>query len=265
MSINYLKKATKTPETDEAETRKIVNEMLNDIKQGGEEAVRKYAKKLDNWTAEIIVTQDEIKKAAATLDQGTKGDIQFAYDQVYGFARKQRESMVEFETEIFPGVVVGQRLIPVNVAGCYVPGGRYAHAASAIMSIATARAADVPYVVACSPPHRGGGIHPSILYAMSVCKPDVIMTLGGVQGIAAMAYGIFTAKPADILVGPGNKFVAEAKRILYGEVGIDIFAGPSEILVIADETADPEIVAIDLVVPGVTTEKRLWSLLERRP
>ena len=247
MSINYLKKATKTAETDETKTREIVVSMLEDIRKNGEEAIKKYAQKLDNWTGDFIVTKDEIDKAAASLNQQTKDDIQFAHEQVYNFAVKQRESMLEFETELHPGVVAGQKLIPVNVAGCYVPGGRFAHAASAIMSIATAKAARVPYIVACSPSHHGGGIHPSILYAMSVCKPDVIMTLGGVQAIAAMAYGIFTGKPADILVGPGNKFVAEAKRILYGEVGIDVFAGPSEILVIGDETADPDIVAADLV------------------
>ena len=247
MSINYLKKATKTPETDETQTREIVVSMLDDIKANGEEAVKKYAEKLDNWTGDFIITKDDIDKAAASLGQRTRDDIQFAYEQVYNFAKKQRESMLEFETELYPGVVAGQKLIPVNVAGCYVPGGRFAHAASALMSIATAKAAGVPYIVACSPSHHGGGIHPSILYAMSVCNPDVILTLGGVQAIAAMAYGIFTGKPADILAGPGNKFVAEAKRILYGEVGIDVFAGPSEILVIADETADPDIVAVDLV------------------
>ena len=247
MSVQYLKKAAKTPETDESATRQTVMEMLLAIKDGGEKAVRDYAAKLDGWTGDIIVTREEVDRAAATLDDQTRKDIQFAYEQVYNFAVKQRESMKEFQTELHPGVIAGQRLIPVNVAGCYVPGGRFAHAASAIMSIATARAAGVPFVAACSPPHHGGGIHPSILYAMSVCKPDVILTLGGVQGVAALAYGIFTGKPADILVGPGNKYVAEAKRILYGEVGIDVFAGPSEILVIADDSADPEIVAVDLV------------------
>ncbi len=247
MSTQFLKKAEKTPETDEGSTRRIVMEMLGNIRENGEKAARDYAAKLDGWTGDIIITQAEIDQAAATLNDQTREDINFAHQQVHTFAVKQRESMQEFQTELHPGVTAGQRLIPVNVAGCYVPGGRFAHAASAIMSIATARAAGVPFVVACSPPHKGGGIHPSILYAMSVCKPDVILALGGVQGVAAMAYGIFTGKPADILVGPGNKYVAEAKRILYGEVGIDVFAGPSEIMVIGDETADPEIVAIDLV------------------
>ncbi len=247
MSITYLKKADKSPETGETKTREIVVEMLDTIRANGEEAVKEYACKLDEWTDEIIVTQEEIDKATADLSLQVKEDIRFAYEQVYAFAKKQRESMLEFETELHPGVIAGQRLIPVNVAGCYVPGGRFAHAASAVMSIATARAAGVPYVVACSPSHHGGGIHPSILYAMSVCKPDVIMTLGGVQAVAAMAYGIFTDRPADILVGPGNRFVAEAKRILFGEVGIDVFAGPSEILVIADQAADADIVAMDLI------------------
>jgi len=150
-----------------------------------------------------------------------------------------------------PGLIAGQRLVPVNVAGCYVPTGRYAHIASAYMSIATARAAGVPTVIACSTPYRGDGrndgIHPEVLYAMHVAGADVIMTLGGVQAIAAMAQGLFTGKPADIIVGPGNKFVAEAKRMLFGQVGIDVFAGPSEIAVIADESADPDIVASDIV------------------
>lgn len=247
MTVSYLKKATKTAETDEGKTQEIVLNMLNDIRANGEEAVKKYAEKLDKWTGNFIVKQEEIDKAAGMLNEQTKKDIQFAYEQIYEFAVQQRKSMLEFETELYPGVIAGQRLIPVNAAGCYVPGGRFAHAASALMSIATARAAGVPFVVACSPSHQGAGIHPSILYAMAVAKPDVILTLGGVQAIAAMTFGIFTGKPADIIVGPGNKFVAEAKRILFGEVGIDVFAGPSEILVIADETADPEIVAFDLV------------------
>ena len=245
--MEILKKAAKTPETDESATRKVVLDMLNNIKENGESAVRDYAANLDGWKGDIVVTQDQIDEAASLVGEQTRSDIQFAHEQVFNFAKKQRDSMLEFETELYPGVTAGQRLIPVNVAGCYVPGGRFAHAASALMSIATARAAGVPFIVACSPPHQGKGIHPSILYAMSVCKPDVILTLGGVQGVAAMAYGIFTGKPADILVGPGNKYVAEAKRILFGEVGIDVFAGPSEILVIADETADTEIVAADLV------------------
>jgi len=163
------------------------------------------------------------------------------------FALAQRNSIEEFQLELHPGVVAGQRLIPVNVAGCYVPTGRYAHIASAYMGVATAKAAGVPMVVACSTPYQGEGIHPYVLYAMNVAGADMIMTLGGVQAIAAMAYGLFGARPADIIVGPGNKYVAEAKRLLFGKVGIDVFAGPSEVAVIADDSADAMIVASDLV------------------
>ncbi len=168
------------------------------------------------------------------------------------FALAQKESLREFETEVAPGLTAGQRLVPVNVAGCYVPTGRYAHIASAYMSIATAKAAGVPTVVAAaspyqSAPYKGEGIHPQVLYAMQVAGADVVLTLGGVQAIAALAYGLFTGKPADIIVGPGNKYVAEAKRALFGKVGIDVLAGPTEIGIIADDSADPAIVASDLV------------------
>lgn len=247
MAVRYLKKATRTPETGEDETRDTVDRMLREISAGGEDAVRAYAARLDQWTGEILVTPDAVAKRTASLPGTVKDDIRFAHDQVFRFAQRQRESLHEFETELHPGLVCGQKLIPVNAAGCYVPGGRYAHIASAYMSIATARAAGVPFVIACSPSHKGGGIHPVVLYAMSVAKPDVIMTLGGVQAIATLAYGLFTGKAADVIAGPGNKFVAEAKRILFGQVGIDVFAGPSEILVIADDSADPLLVACDLV------------------
>jgi sulfopropanediol 3-dehydrogenase len=179
------------------------------------------------------------------VPQTAKEDIRFAYDQVYGFAVKQRESMKAFETELLPGVTLGQRLVPCQCAGCYVPGGRFAHAASAVMSVATARAAGVPFIVACTPP-RDDSINPTIAYALYLSGADVIMALGGVQAIGTMAFGLFTGKPADILVGPGNAYVAEAKRELFGEIGIDVFAGPTESLIIADQTADPMIVAVDL-------------------
>jgi len=159
---------------------------------------------------------------------------------------KQREALIDFETELSPGLWAGQRQIPMQAAGCYVPGGRYAHVASAIMSVGTAKAAGVDHVIACSPPKPGHGVNDAILYTANYCGADTILALGGVQGIAAMAFGLFTGKPADILVGPGNRFVAEAKRMLYGRVGIDLFAGPTEIGIIADHTADPVIVCSDL-------------------
>jgi sulfopropanediol 3-dehydrogenase len=245
--MEYLKRAAKTPETETASARKVAEEMLAEIEERGEAAVREYAAKLDKWTGEIVVTPQEIERRTAALPASVKRDIEFATAQVRRFAIAQRESMQEFQTEIHPGLTAGQRLIPVNVAGCYVPAGRYAHIASAYMAIATAKAAGVPTVIAASTPFRGEGIHPQILYAMKVSGADAILTLGGVQAIASLAYGLFTGKPADIVVGPGNKFVAEAKRMLFGKVGIDVFAGPTEIAVIADDSADPAVVASDLV------------------
>src|SRR5439155_16879918 len=234
MPVEYLKRAAKTPETETDAARKVAADMLADIERRGETAAREYAQKLDRWTGEIVVAPEEIERRTKDIDASVKRDIEFAAEQVRRFADAQRESLREFAIEIQPGLVAGQRLVPVNVAGCYVPTGRYAHIASAYMSIATAKAAGVPTVVACSTPYKGEGIHPHVLYAMKVAGADIIMTLGGVQAIAAMAYGLFTGKPADIIVGPGNKFVAEAKRILFGRVGIDVFAGPTEVAVIAD-------------------------------
>jgi sulfopropanediol 3-dehydrogenase len=243
----HLKKAGKTPETESGNAREVVNGMLAEIEKRGEAAVREYAEKLDGWKGEIIVTAEEIERRTKDIPEGIKRDIEFATQRVARFALAQRQSLREFETEVTEGLVAGQRLVPVNVAGCYVPTGRYAHIASAYMSIATAKAAGVPTVVAASTPYKGEGIHPQVLYAMKVAGADVVMTLGGVQAIAALAYGLFSGKPADIIVGPGNKYVAEAKRALFGKVGIDVLAGPTEIGIIADDSADPAIVASDLV------------------
>lgn len=247
MAVSKLKSASKQPQGNEAAAREVAAEMLANIKSGGEAAVRDYARRLDKWEGDIIVGAAEIERRTASIPDGIKRDIEFAASQVRKFAQAQMGSVREFELELAPGLVAGQRLIPINVAGCYVPTGRYAHIASAYMSIATAKAAGVPTVIACSTPYRGEGIHPQVLYAMQVAGADAVMTLGGVQAIAAMAYGLFTGKPADIIVGPGNKFVAEAKRMLFGSVGIDVFAGPSEVCIIADASADPAIVASDLV------------------
>jgi sulfopropanediol 3-dehydrogenase len=247
MPIEYLKRAAKTPETESENARAVVSEMLSAIEAGGERAVRDYAEKLDRWTGPIVLAPEEIERRAAEVPESVRRDIEFAADQVRRFALAQRQSIGDFSVELLPGLTAGQRLVPVNVAGCYVPTGRYAHIASAYMSIATAKAAGVKTVVACSTPYRGAGIHPYVLYAMKVAGADQIMTLGGVQAIAAMAFGLFTNESADVIVGPGNKFVAEAKRMLFGKVGIDVFAGPSEVAIIADASADPEIVAADLV------------------
>jgi sulfopropanediol 3-dehydrogenase len=247
MGTTYLKKAAKTPETETATAQKVVSEMLAEIGKNGEAAVRAYAKKLDGWDGEIVLTRAEIDRRAAEVPALVKRDIDFAIAQVSAFAQAQRRSLSEFSVEVHRGVTAGQRVLPVNVAGCYAPAGRYAHIASAYMGVATAKAAGVKTIVACSGPFRGGPMHPCLLYAFDKAGADVIMTLGGVQAIATMAEGLFSGKPADVIVGPGNKFVAEAKRTLFGKVGIDVFAGPSEVAVIADDTADAAIVASDLV------------------
>jgi len=247
MTLDYVKRAAKTAATETATAQRVVAEMLADIGARGEDAVRDYARKLDRWEGDIVVSPGEIERRTREIPADVKRDIEYATAKVRRFAEAQRDSIREFEVEVAPGLVAGQRLIPVNVAGCYVPTGRYAHIASAYMSIATAKAARVPTVVACSTPFQGAGIHPHVLYAMQVAGADVILTLGGVQAIASLAYGLFSGKPADIIVGPGNKYVAEAKRMLFGQVGIDVFAGPSEVCVIADDSADAAIVAADLV------------------
>lgn len=245
--ITYLKQAEKTPQTETATAQNVVTDMLAEIQAHGEAAVRQYASKLDGWDGEIVLSPDQVRQQTRDVPASVRADIDFAIRQVREFALAQRDSLREFSVELHPGVTAGQRVIPVNVVGCYAPAGRYAHIASAYMGVATAKAAGVDTVVACSSPFRGQGIHPHVLYAFQAAGADVIMTLGGVQAIAAMAYGLFTGKPADVVVGPGNKFVAEAKRSLYGQVGIDVFAGPSEVAVIADDGADPAIVASDLV------------------
>lgn len=247
MSIEYLKRAPKTAASGEADVQTNVQAMLNEIEAGGETVAIELARRFDKWEGEIVVSAEDRVRAADKVPQKLKDDIRFSHDKVRRFAETQRLAIRDTEIELSPGLIAGHRNIPMNAAGCYVPGGRYTHVASAIMSITTAKVAGVPSVIACSPPRPDIGISPAVLYALDFCGADTILNLGGVQAIAALAFGLFTGHPADILVGPGNQFVAEAKRILYGRVGIDMFAGPSEILVIADETADPEIVAADLV------------------
>lgn len=247
MAIIHLKKASKTPETETGSAREVVTEMLAAIEKGGEQAVKDYALSLDKWSGPIVMDKAMIAERIRDVPESVKDDIRFAAGQVRRFAEAQKASCRDFSVELSPGLQLGQKLVPVNTAGCYVPTGRYAHIASAYMSVATAKAAGVKTVVACSAPFKGTGIHPHVLYAMTVAGADIIMCLGGVQAIAAMTYGLFTGKPADIIVGPGNKYVAEAKRMLFGKVGIDVFAGPSEVAVLADEGADPLIVATDLV------------------
>ncbi len=246
MAIEYLKKANRKAETGQQDLHDTVQKLLSEIEAGGEDSVRHYAKKFDSWEGDIIVSEETVQSAATALPDKLKDDIRFAQDNIRRFAEAQRSTIRECDLEIVPGLIAGQRQIPVSAAGCYVPGGRYSHIASAIMTVTTAKVAGVSEIVACSPPKPGVGIPPAILFTLDLCGADKILNLGGVQGIAAMTFGMFGLPKADILVGPGNQYVAEAKRILFGRVGIDMFAGPTDSLVLADETADPYMVAWDL-------------------
>jgi sulfopropanediol 3-dehydrogenase len=247
MTATYLKKATKTAATGETDTQATVREMLETIKSAREAAATDFARKLDGWHGDIVVSRATIEAATKALPESVKDDIRFARDRICAFATHQRDSVREFEVDLLDGLVAGQKIIPVTTAGCYVPGGRYSHAASALMSVATARVAGVQNIVAATPSHKDRGINPGILYAMDIAGADTILALGGVQAIASLTYGLFTNLPADIVVGPGNRFVAEAKRMLFGQIGIDVVAGPTETMVIADETADAAVIASDLL------------------
>jgi len=248
MAIKYLKKSPKTSSTDDTKTREIVENILKDIEKTKEDGCRELSKKFDKFEGDVIVSKEKIEEIKKSLDQKTKDDVQFSHERVRKFAEAQLKNYgQDFEVELSDGLYAGQKLIPINTAGCYVPAGRYAHIASAVMSVTTAKVAGVKNILVCSSPKPGVGVHPTIVYTADLCGADVIMNLGGVQAIAAMTNGLFGNAPADILVGPGNQFVAEAKRILFGKVGIDLFAGPTEIAIIADKNADAEIVAVDLV------------------
>ncbi|MEM9393161.1 MAG: histidinol dehydrogenase [Pseudomonadota bacterium] len=247
MPREYLKKATLTPKSDASETKQIVRSILDEIEAGGDEAALRYAAQFDKYEGEVMLSPDAIEAAIAQVPEKLKADIRFAHANVKKFAEAQKATLKDIEVEVVPGLIAGQKSIPVNAAGCYVPGGRYSHIASAIMTVTTAKVAGCKHIVACSPPRPGVGIAPAIIYAAHVCGADKIMAMGGVQGVAAMTFGLFGLPKANILVGPGNQFVAEAKRMLFGRVGIDMIAGPTDSLVLADGKADPMIVAADLV------------------
>lgn len=247
MAVRYLKHSHNQAESGQTDVRARVEEMLAKIAQGGEDAALAYARDLDGFSGEVIVSRSALERAFTEIPDQLKDDIRFAHDNIHRFAEAQKASVLDCEVEIIPGLVAGQKQIPVTSAGCYVPGGRYAHIASAIMTVTTAKVAGVGHITACSPPGAGGQIPPAILFAMDLCGADTILNMGGVQGVAALANGLFGLPRADILVGPGNQYVAEAKRILFGPVGIDMFAGPTDSLIIADATSDAEMVAVDLV------------------
>ena len=227
--------------------REIVEKTLTDIEEHGDKMVRELSIKFDNWDrTDYRLTDIEIKDCISQLSARDIRDIEFAQDQVRGFAEIQRSAIQDVEVETLPGVILGHKNIPIQNAGCYVPGGKYPMLASAHMSVLTAKVAGVPRVITCAPPHKGAP-SPTIVAAQHMAGADEIYVLGGIQAIGAMALGTQTIDPIDILVGPGNAFVAEAKRQLFGRVGIDLFAGPTETLIIADDTVDGELCATDLL------------------
>ena len=232
---------------EDAKVKQTVENMLRDISERGDKAVRAISSKLDNWSPENFrLSSEQIKKIVSSIPQQTIDDIRFAQTQIRNFAQLQKQALKDIEVETLPGVILGHKNIPVSSVGCYVPGGRYPMVASAHMSVLTAKVAGVQRVIACTPPIKGE-IPTATVAAMSMADADEIYIIGGVQAIAMMALGTQTVQHVDMLVGPGNAYVAEAKRQLYGKVGIDLFAGPTEILVIADHTADAEMSATDLL------------------
>ena len=247
--LKTIKAGTEVSVQDAITTQveETVKTMLAEIKSGGDAAVRRYSEKLDTFNPESFrLLQSEIDDAVASLTPKERSAIEFSLEQIKRFAEAQRATMVDLEIETLPGVVLGHRHIPIDSVGCYAPGGRYPMVISPFMSIVTAKAAGVRRVVACTPP-RNGQPHPATIATMALAGADEILVLGGVQALAAMAYGTESLEPVDFLVGPGNVYVAEAKRQLFGTVGIDLIAGPTEILVVADDSADAEMVATDLL------------------
>jgi sulfopropanediol 3-dehydrogenase len=248
-SVTYLKRGTGEHPDRREDLYGTVAAMLAEVEAGGEAVARRLARDFDRFEGEIVVSDDAIEAATDRVSQQLKDDIAYAHENISRFAEAQRDSIRETDIELRPGLFAGQRLIPVAAAGCYVPGGRYSHIASAMMTVTTAKVAGVGHVSAVSPPRADApaGVPDAILYTLRYCGADRILALGGIQGVAAMAFGLFGLPRADILVGPGNQYVAEAKRLLYGRVGIDMVAGPTDSMVIADSTADPQVVAWDLI------------------
>ena len=244
----FLKRAPARPAQARDDVREAVGRILSDIEQRGEDALREWSLELDGWAPDsFVVSEAELGEAAASLSEELKAHIAFAQEQVRGFAEQQRDTLADLEVETLPGVRLGHRHLPVDAVGAYVPGGRYPMVASAFMTIVVPRVAGVGRVVACAPPRAGRGVDHATLHAIASSGADQIVCLGGVQALAAMAFGLAEMEPVDMIVGAGNDYVAEAKRQLFGRVGIDLLAGPTEILVLADGTADPELVAADLL------------------
>jgi sulfopropanediol 3-dehydrogenase len=243
----FIKRAEVKTKQRRADVEETVRKMIADIAERRDDAVRGYAETLDNWTSEFRVSRDQIKKVTSRLSETFKEDFAVCHRQVQEFAKRQRDTLSEIEAEVAPGVTLGHKHIPVRYVGCYIPGGKYPLVSAAIMSIGTARVAGVESIASCAPPRDENGIYGPTLYALDAAGADEIYCLGGVQALCAMAYGCVGMAPVDMITGPGNAFVSEAKRQLFGEVGIDLLAGPTEICVIADDSADPSLVATDLL------------------
>ncbi|MBM3732113.1 MAG: histidinol dehydrogenase [Acidimicrobiia bacterium] len=246
--VRYLKQAAPRSVQTDRQLVERVRAMIEDIEQNRDAAVRRYARDLDKWTRdEFRVSADEIATARKAVSATFKDDFAYCKKQVTDFAKRQRDSLHEFEAKFGDGILLGQKIIPVEVVGCYIPGGKYPLISAALMSVATAKVAGVPHVIGAAPPREGLGIYAPTLYALAEAGADDIFTIGGVQAFTAMAFGCVGMRPVDMITGPGNAYVAEAKRQLFGRVGIDLPAGPTEILVIADSSADPALVATDLL------------------
>ncbi len=263
----YLKKSTVSVATRRREVAETVSRILAEIEAEGDDAVLRYARDLDKWEGPVKVSREQIEKVVAAQPQTFKDDFEFCKHQIQSFARRQLESMHEFAEEFGDGIVLGQKHIPVRNVGCYIPGGKYPLVSATLMSVGTARVAGCEHIVGCAPPRGPEGIYPPTLYGLHAAGADEIYCLGGVQAFAAMAFGLVGMPKVDMVTGPGNAFVSEAKRQLFGTVGIDLPAGPTEILVIADDSADPALVATDLLGQAehgpdspawlVTTSRRL--------
>jgi sulfopropanediol 3-dehydrogenase len=246
--VRYLKQAAPPSRQDTRELVDRVRDLLGDIEQNRDDAVRRYARELDGWEkTDFRVSEAEIDAARKSMGAVFKNDFAYCKKQITDFAKRQRDSLQAFEDEFGDGIVLGQKIIPVETVGCYIPGGKYPLISAALMSVATAKVAGVSHVIGAAPPRDGQGIYAPTLYALAESGADEIYSIGGVQAFAAMAFGCVGMRPVDMITGPGNVYVAEAKRQLFGVVGIDLPAGPTEILIIADDTADPSLIATDLL------------------
>ncbi len=268
MTEHFLKRAVQADPVETEDLRARVAAHLAEIERGGEPAARALAQRLDGWQGDFVIGEETLDAACARVPAALREAIDYALENITRFARAQRATLTEMEVELRPGLRAGQRVIPLRSAGCYVPGGRYAHVASALMTVATARAAGVRHVAAVSPPRKGAeaGVPDPVLYALHAAGAERILALGGIQGIAAMAFGLFGLEPADILVGPGNPYVTEAKRQLFGRVGIDMVAGPTDVMILADGEQDATRIAWDLVAQAEHgANSPVWLVTDDEP